>query len=118
MNNNEKITWIKCKKCGLLQFKSHIRCLNCKNKTFENVEVKGDCKLLTYTILRAPPMEFRDKSAYAIGIIEFENGIRALGQITSMENLKIGMKLIPKFEKICDNLDGKEVFAYVFTPIK
>ncbi len=117
MTNNKKIEWKKCIKCGFLQHKSHIRCLNCKNKEFSLFEASGNCKLLTYTILTEPPAEFREQNSYAIGVVEFENGIKALGQITSKENLKTGMTLKPVYKKICDNLDGKEVYAYTFQPI-
>ncbi len=116
MNNENLIEWKKCKKCGFLQYNSHLRCLQCKNDTFENITTTETCKLLTYTILKAPPSEFRDKSSYALGIVEFENGIKSLGQIATQENLKIGMELKPIYTKICENLDGKEVFSYVFKP--
>ena len=119
MNNTEKkIIRIKCKKCGLLQDQDHRRCLKCKNDTFEKIEANGNCTLLTYTILNAPPSEFRDKKSYGIGVVEFENGIKALGQIEIRENLKIGMKLKPVYEKICENLDGIEIYDYVFKIIE
>ena len=112
----EKIKWSKCKKCEFLQHISHVRCVNCNNSEFENVEAGGNCKLLTYTILNAPPMEFRDKKSYALGVVEFSNGIKALGQLSIEENLEIGMELVPEYKKICDNLDGNEVYAYIFKP--
>lgn len=117
MNIEEKISWKKCKNCGFLQYKTHLRCLNCKKEDFDTIEATGSCKLLTYTILKAPPAEFRDKSSYALGVVEFENGIKGLGQITTQENLKTGMRLKPVYKKICENLDGKEIYAYVFEPI-
>ncbi|MFX0058329.1 MAG: Zn-ribbon domain-containing OB-fold protein [Candidatus Hodarchaeota archaeon] len=117
MYKEEKIEWNKCKNCGYIQHKSHLRCLNCKSKEFLLMEASGDCKLLTFTVLKAPPAEFRSKDSYTLGIIEFENGIKALGQITTQENLEFGMKLRPVYKKICDNLDGKEVFSYVFEPV-
>ena len=117
MSNEEEIERIKCKKCGFIQFNSHLRCLNCKNSTFDTIKASGDSKLLSYTILTAPPMEFRDQKSYALGLVEFENGIKALGQITRKENLKIGMKLRSIYKKICESLDGKEVYAHVFEPI-
>ena len=116
MNPEEEIEWKKCRNCGFLQHNTHLRCLQCRNAAFENITSTGICKLLTYMILKAPPAEFRDKSSYALGIVEFENGVKALGQITTQENLKIGMELQPIYTKICDNLDGKEVFTYVFEP--
>ena len=117
MDNEEKILWKKCKKCRFLQHSTHIRCLQCKNKEFDKIEASGFCKLLTFTILKAPPAEFRDKGSYALGIVEFEDGIRGLGQISTEENLKTGMSLRPVYRKICDNLDGKEIYAYIFEPI-
>ena len=107
----------KCDKCGFLQHDSHVRCLKCKNENFSIIKASGACKLLTYTILKATPMEFRDKGSYALGVVEFENGIKVLGQISTEENLRIGMMLTPIKRKICDNLDNQEVQAFIFEPI-
>ncbi|MFX1269827.1 MAG: Zn-ribbon domain-containing OB-fold protein [Promethearchaeota archaeon] len=116
MNNEEILEWRKCNNCGFLQYKTHLRCLKCKSDNFSIVEASGQGKLLTFTILTAPPAEFRDHGSYALGLIEFENRIKAIGQITTQNNLKIGMKLKAVHKKICNNLDGKEVNAYVFEP--
>ncbi len=59
-------------------------------------------------------MEFRDKKSYTLGVVQFENGIKVLGQIESNDDLKIGMKLVPVYKKICNNLDGKEINGFVF----
>jgi len=118
MSESEKIIAIKCKKCGFLQQEDHRRCLICKNPTFDKIEAKGNCSLLTYTILNAPPMEFIDKNSLALGVVEFENGIKTFGQITSKENLKIGMKLTPIYTKICNNLNGNEIYGYIFKPVE
>ena len=112
----DKIEWITCKECGYLQHKSHIRCVNCKNNKFDTIEPSGNCKLISYTILNAPPSEFRDKKSYALGIVEFDNGIKALGQLLTKENLKIGMELVPEYMKICDNFDGSEAYGFIFKP--
>lgn len=116
MKIEEKIEWKKCSKCGFLQYKTHIRCLKCKFQEFINLEPLKTCKLLTYTILTSPPLEFRNQESYALGVVEFENGIKALGQITISQNLKIGMNLKPVYKKTCVNLDDKEVYNYVFEP--
>ena len=118
MSENVKIISIKCKKCGYLQQEDHRRCIKCKNDTFEIIEAKGDGILLTYTILNAPPMEFRDKQLLVLGVVEFENGIKAFGQIATNDNLKIGMKLTTVYAKICNNLYGNEIYGYIFKPIE
>jgi len=117
MENNIDFEWKKCSKCGLLQHNSHLRCLRCKNKIFEDIKPKGVCRLMTYTVLKAPPAEFREKPSYALGVVEFENGVKALGQISTQDNLKSGMELKARYTKISDNLDGKEVYTFVFEPL-
>jgi uncharacterized OB-fold protein len=117
LTNDKKIEWEKCQKCGFLQHSSHLRCLNCKYDKFEIINAIGNAKLLTYTILKAPPAEFRDKSHYALGVLEFENGVKVLGQITPEDQLKVGMVMKPTYRKICNNLDGKVVYDYTFEPI-
>ncbi|UCD01864.1 MAG: OB-fold domain-containing protein [Promethearchaeota archaeon] len=118
MNVPEKIIWKKCKNCGFLQHKTHLRCLKCKKTEFDKIEASGSCKLLTYTILKAPPAEFRDKPSYVLGVVEFENGIKGLGQITTQGNLKTGMQLKPVYRKICNNLNDTEVYSYMFKPLE
>ena len=114
MKTEEKLIAKKCQKCGFIQHHDHVRCLKCKSNTFDLIKAQGGCQLLTYTILKAPPMEFRDKQSYVLGVVQFENGIKALGQIESNEDLKLGMKLMPVYKKICNNLDGKEINGFVF----
>lgn len=118
MSEIERIEGKKCKNCGFLQSKDHIRCIKCKNNSFDKLEAKGNCTLLTYTILNATPMEFGDKNSLILGVVEFENGIKAFGQITSRENLRIGMKLSPVYDTICKNFHGNELKGYLFKPIQ
>ncbi|MFX0041207.1 MAG: Zn-ribbon domain-containing OB-fold protein [Promethearchaeota archaeon] len=117
MHDKDLLKWKSCKECGFLQHMTHLRCLNCKNDKFRFIEASGDCKLITFTILNEPPLEFRDKKSYALGVVEFENGIKVMGQITAQDNLYIGMKLKPIYKKICENFNRKEIHTYVFDPI-
>ena len=117
MSNDKKIEWKKCQKCGFLQHSSHIRCLKCKHEKFDKIEANGNAKLLNYTLLKAPPAEFRDKAHYVLGILEFENGIKVLGQLVHHDQIEIGMKMKPVYRKISNNLDGREVYDYTFEPI-
>ncbi|MFW9818453.1 MAG: Zn-ribbon domain-containing OB-fold protein [Candidatus Thorarchaeota archaeon] len=117
MEEKERLYWKICSKCGFLQHKSHLRCLNCKNNIFQTIAASGNCRLITFTILKAPPAEFYSQNSYALGIVEFENGIKGLGQITTQENLQIGMKLKPVYKNICVDLEGKEIHTFVFEPI-
>ena len=117
MTEEEKIEWKKCQNCDFLQHSSHNRCINCKHENFTSIRAIGNAKLLSYTILKAPPAEFREKSEYVLGILEFENGIKILGQIDYEDQLKSGMMMRPVYRKITDNLNGNEVFGYAFEPV-
>ena len=110
--------WKKCEKCGFLQHPTHARCLKCKGQHFSHEKAMGDATLLTYTILKAPPAEFRNKDSYILGVVEFENGIKALGQIKFEGKLEVGMKMKPFQTIICENLNGKEIVDYAFRPLE
>jgi len=113
-----EMEWKKCEKCGFLQYPTHLRCLKCKGQKFSHEKAMGDATLLTFTTLTAPPAEFRNKNSYILGIVEFENGVKALGQIQSERKLELGMKMKSFKAKICENLDGKEIVDYVFRPLE
>jgi len=91
----------KCKKCGKLHYPFHDRCLSCKNREFDLVEPHGNAKLLTFTRIYNLPWGF-DQRYLTIGVVEFENGIRAMGQIDADENynLKVGMQMTPGWEPV------------------
>ncbi|MDX1797687.1 MAG: OB-fold domain-containing protein [Candidatus Lokiarchaeia archaeon] len=118
MDVGRKIIWNKCKKCGFMQHKTHLRCLKCKADIFESIEASGTCKLLTYTILKALPMEFKDQESYALGVVKFENGVKLLGQLTDKKNLKTDIIVQPMYSKVCDDLNGKEVYSFVLKPLE
>jgi uncharacterized OB-fold protein len=78
----------RCSGCGQLSFPSHFLCRACRSREHEEVEVH-EGSLLTYTVIHAPPPGFA--SPLRVGIIEFEGGVRALGQLT--EAVEAGSKV-------------------------
>jgi uncharacterized OB-fold protein len=117
LNKDEALEWKKCQKCGYLQHSSHIRCIKCKYDNFDKIKARGNATLLTYTILKVPPAEFREKTHYALGVLEFQNHIKVLGQVAPENELKIGLKMKPILKKICSNLNGREVYDFIFEPV-
>lgn len=69
----------------------HMRCLNCNERDFEEITPEGKAKLVTYTIVNELPWGI-DERGRVLGVVEFDNGIKALGLI-NVEGPKIGMKL-------------------------
>jgi uncharacterized OB-fold protein len=63
-------------------------------------ELPSKGKLVTYTVIHVSPVQFQELIPYAVGIVEFGEGVRLPGMIRNvkLENLKIGMELQTDFE--------------------
>lgn len=110
------ITAYKCKACGRIHYPYHDRCLDCNKREFETFKPEGYPKLLAYTQIFNLPWGF-DVRFLVLGVVEFPNGIKAMGQIRidSLEKLKTGMKLKASWEPI-RKVSGEEVFGLVLKP--
>lgn len=88
------ITGYRCSACGRIHYPRHERCLDCHHREFEPVAPEGNATLLAYTQIFNLPWGF-DQRFLIIGVGEFENGLRAMGQINaeSLEQLETGMEL-------------------------
>jgi uncharacterized OB-fold protein len=117
MKKKVNITAYRCKKCGKLHYPFHDRCLDCKSRDFEKVEPEGNARLLTFTRIYNLPWGF-DQRYLTIGVVEFENGIRAMGQIHVDESyeLKLGEELSPSWDPVRVQY-GENVNGLVLTPL-
>lgn len=79
----------RCPKCGALYHPAPMVCKACRTRRdpsvtvfpdFDKVPLGGPCKLLTWTRIFALP-DGIDRPSLAFGIVEFPNGLRALGQL-------------------------------------
>jgi len=109
-----KITAYKCKKCGRIHFPFHDRCLDCMARDFEEIKPEGPAKLLAFTEIYNLPWGF-DVRTLKIGVVEFANKVKAMGQIDvdEMSDLKTGMKLTAYWEPVRKKAD-EDVFGLVF----
>ena len=117
MKKEIAIVAYKCKKCGKLHYPFHDRCLSCKSREFELVKPEGNTKLLTFTRIYNLPWGF-DQRYLTIGVVEFENGVRAMGQIDVDESyeLKLGMTLTPTWAPVRVQY-GENVFGLKLEPL-
>jgi hypothetical protein len=98
----------KCKECGTMSFPPRADCENCMSGEFEFVEMSGKARLHTYTKIVAAPTGFEDVAPYIVGVVDLEEGGRALawiGETIEEEKIKIGMELqvVPQiFEELED----------------
>jgi len=111
-----ELTAYQCKKCGKVHYPFHDRCLECKGREFEKIKPQGNAKLLTFTQIFNLPWGF-DERFLIIGVAEFENGVKAMGQIKadSIDGLKLGMTLKPSWEPVRKQA-GENVLGLKYTP--
>jgi uncharacterized OB-fold protein len=114
---NIPITAYQCKKCGKIHYPFHDRCLSCKGRNFITLQPQGNARLLTFTRIYNLPWGF-DERYLTIGVVEFENGIRAMGQIKVDETcpLKTGMLMLPGWEPVRVK-NGEKVYGLSLRPV-
>lgn len=107
------ITAYKCTQCGQVMYPHHYRCLVCHGREFEEIEPSGEAVLLTYTIVNELPWGI-DERGRALGVVEFQNGVKALGLINA-DKIKMGMKLVPGWEPVRE-IGGEITYGLSFQP--
>jgi len=117
MKKQIAITAYKCRKCGKIHYPFHDRCLECKGREFDPIKPEGDVKLLAYSAIFNLPWGF-DQRFLIIGVAEFENKVKAMGQIDadSIDGLKAGMKMKASWEPVRLQY-GENVYGLKFKPI-
>ncbi len=90
----------KCRKCGKIHFPPRPLCDECFSEKFDWIEISPKGKLLTYTIIHVAAQPFQPMVPYAVGIVEFEHGLKIPGIIKDVapENIKIEMPVTIAFD--------------------
>lgn len=93
----------RCPQCGALYHPAPMVCKKCRTRRdpsvtvfpdFEKVPLEGACTLLTWSRIYALP-EGIDRPSLAFAVVEFPNGLRALGQLM-VEKPEPGAKLVAR----------------------
>jgi uncharacterized OB-fold protein len=98
----------RCKKCGATSFPPRADCEACMSGDFEFAEVTGKATVNTFTKIVAAPTGFEDVAPYIVGVVDLEEGGRALawfGESIKEDDVKIGMEvqIVPQiFEELED----------------
>lgn len=109
----------KCNKCNHICFPEKLSCPECGSRTFTKINLSGNGKILTHTIIRIAPEGFNDQVPYAIGIIKLEEGVQIMAQITDCdpEKLKTGDPVTFQFRRIREEgTTGIIMYGYKFVP--
>lgn len=95
-----KVMTTRCKKCGTSYFPPKMDCPKCPSSDVEWFEIKGNGKLLTYTIVNYGPTGFENDAPYTLALAQFGDGLKIFGRLSrdiKEGDIKIGMgvKVIP-----------------------
>ncbi|MDP1624544.1 MAG: hypothetical protein Q8L64_02125 [bacterium] len=118
MSSDVMLVAHRCQTCGKVHYPRHDRCLRCKRREFDEIHPQGNAKLLTYTAIYSLPCGF-DQPFLILGVGEFENNVRALGQIKtdSVKRLWTGMVVKAEWGPIRFQAD-RIVSGLVFEPLE
>lgn len=107
-----------CKICGQNYFPVRQICPKCFGEAqMEKVRLSNQGKLYSYSIVHVAPKQF--SPPYAIGYVDFPEGVRVLGQLTTRDpnELQLDMDVQTLLGKICVDEQGNEIVSYKFKPL-
>ena len=111
-----------CKSCGQNYFPSRDLCPECyingAEGELEPIQLGSSGKLYSYSIVRVAPKMFQ--VPYGVGYIDFPEGVRVFGQLTTADpgELQVGMEMKLELGRVSVNQQGQEVYSYKFRPVR
>jgi len=103
------LTGTKCTRCGSVYFPPRSLCPKCRSKgNLEDFRFSGKGKIISWTVIRAPPEGFEQQTPYAVAIIELDEGAKITGQIVSdLDKIEVGKPVRAVFRRMyADGPDG------------
>ena len=88
-----KVMTTRCKTCHTSYFPPKMDCPGCSSSDVEWFEIKGNGKLLTFTIVNYGPTGFENDAPYTLAIAQFD-GLKMFGRLSrdvKENDIKIGM---------------------------
>lgn len=113
-----ELMFVECLSCGSKFAAPKAICGRCGSKNVKWRMSKGVGKLITYTVIHVPPLQFKDQAPYVVGIVELREGFKLLSLIRDVEpkHIQVGMELKVGFEK-SNRGEWPYWGRYFFTPL-
>ncbi len=108
-----------CVKCKQKFFPPRLVCPECGSRDLVKTKIAEKGKVISYTIIRVPPSQFKDQAPYAVGVVELDDGVRLMGQIVDcdFEDLKLEQRVRIEFRKLFEQgHSGILCYGYKFVP--
>lgn len=111
----------RCTKCGTLHFPPRLVCSQCRNRSFESIQLKRSGRLVSHTVIRTPSAEFSGQAPFAVGIVEMDDGVRLTAQVVDVdfEELEVGLPVRLEFRRIYAEGDSGVInYGYKAVPAR
>jgi len=106
-----KVMATRCRKCGGTYFPPKMDCPRCISSDVEWFEVKGNGKLVTYTVVNYGPSGFENDVPYILALAKFGDELQIFGRLSrdiNIGDIKVGMGLRVAPIKLPDGRIGYE----------
>lgn len=90
-----KVMATRCRRCGTNYFPPRMDCPKCVGSDVEWFEIRGNGKLVTYTVVNYGPTGFEEDAPYSLAIADFD-GMRVFGRLSKglkESDIKPGMEV-------------------------
>lgn len=81
MPDQNVITVMRCADCGALDPGPRELCPKCHRATLKPAQVAGDGMLVSWTLIRRPPAQYREDGQYAVAIVRLDAGVQVTGRL-------------------------------------
>ncbi len=109
----------RCTRTGEVFFPPRIVAPGMLDAQFKDVELSGEGKVVTFTIIRVAPAPYSDLAPYALAVIETPEKVRLTAQIgdVDLDQVGIGMKVRFEFRRLYeDNAASVIYYGYKAVP--
>ena len=85
---------VKCSACGALDPGPREVCPKCHKATLAASSVPGTGTLVSWTLIRRPPAQYREDGQYAVAIVKLDAGVQVTGRLKDpSEAIKPGARV-------------------------
>jgi len=109
----------KCKACGARYFPAQPVC-TCGSTEFEDIKLAEAGDVVTWTVIRSPPLGYERYAPYVVALVELDDGMRLLSQVVDVDPAEgmAGMRVEAVFRKVKeDGPSGIIMYGYKFRPV-
>jgi uncharacterized OB-fold protein len=110
----------RCSQCGATHFPPRNRCHECGSGKLEDAQLSGRGRLISFAQVFQPARGFNDNAGALTAMVELEEGVRVIAQLTDAEpeEIEIGQEVEMVVRRLrTDEEQGLIVYGYKFRPL-